>query len=220
MPAKPKKVPAKLLAHIAPHLRCFAVEARTLKRDSRNARAHTDFDIKSTAASLRRFGQQELIQYEPRTRTIKVGNGRFEAATSAEHGLEWEYLAAVPSDLSPVKLKAFALAHNRTGERAGWLDAELDRQLQELADTDDFDHGVLADLGFEKEIERLAAELDAELNEPTGDDESDGEAEELDEAGHEEQTFEPVGADTQARLDEPKPVTCPECGHRFDPRGK
>ncbi len=29
--------------------------------------------------------------------------------------------------------------------------------------------------------------------------------------------FEPLGADTQPRLDEKAPVTCPECGHVFSP---
>lgn len=30
--------------------------------------------------------------------------------------------------------------------------------------------------------------------------------------------FEPVGADTQPRLDRKSPVTCPECGHEFVPK--
>jgi len=36
----------------------------------------------------------------------------------------------------------------------------------------------------------------------------------------EEQTpdFQPVGIDEQGRLDQKKPVTCPECGHEFTPK--
>ena len=30
--------------------------------------------------------------------------------------------------------------------------------------------------------------------------------------------FEPVGIDEQGRLDQKKPVTCPECGHEFVPK--
>ena len=29
--------------------------------------------------------------------------------------------------------------------------------------------------------------------------------------------FQPVPEDEQPRLDEKKPVTCPECGHEFQP---
>ena len=31
--------------------------------------------------------------------------------------------------------------------------------------------------------------------------------------------FAPVGEDEQGRLDQKKPVTCPECGHEFIPKG-
>lgn len=30
-------------------------------------------------------------------------------------------------------------------------------------------------------------------------------------------SFEPAAADTQSRLDEKKPITCPNCGHEFKP---
>jgi hypothetical protein len=30
--------------------------------------------------------------------------------------------------------------------------------------------------------------------------------------------FQPVGVDEQGRLDQKKPVTCPECGHEFTPK--
>jgi hypothetical protein len=30
--------------------------------------------------------------------------------------------------------------------------------------------------------------------------------------------FEPVGEDEQGRLDQKKPVCCPECGHEFVPK--
>src|SRR5690606_36143176 len=72
------EIPAAELEHIAPALRSFAVSIDSLKRDPRNARRHADEDLQSTAASLKRFGQQHLIQFDPQSRVIKVGNGRHE----------------------------------------------------------------------------------------------------------------------------------------------
>ena len=37
----------------------------------------------------------------------------------------------------------------------------------------------------------------------------------LDEMGDDVPNFEPVGEDEQGRLDQKKPVVCPECGHEF-----
>jgi hypothetical protein len=172
-----KLIPVSQLQHIAPHLRCFAVPVASLAPDAGNARSHGEHDLPATAASLRRFGQQELIQFEPNQsgrsgrsgrRTIKVGNGRFEAATDPAYGLNWTYIAAVPSTLAAAELRAFALVHNRTGERAGWLERELDAALRELGESDEFELADLADLGFEREIERVATELDRELDGSNG----------------------------------------------------
>src|SRR5262245_22414680 len=91
------------LGHIAPHLRPFAVAIDSLKRDPNNARAHDDGDLTTTANSLKRFGQQHLIHFDPKTRIIKVGNGRHEAAAMV---LQWKYIAAVPSNLSANELRA------------------------------------------------------------------------------------------------------------------
>jgi hypothetical protein len=41
---------------------------------------------------------------------------------------------------------------------------------------------------------------------------------ELQIAGLETPAFSPVGVDEQGRLDQKKPVTCPECGHEFTPK--
>lgn len=121
------------LTHIAPHFRIYAVPVSSLKRDPENAREHGEDDLPSTAKSLADFGQQELIQYERDTRVVKIGNGRHEAA---ERILGWKYIAAAPSNLSPERLKAFALVHNRTAEKSRWNWDALQKNLDEMADLD------------------------------------------------------------------------------------
>lgn len=122
-------VPASELAHIAPHLRPFAVRVDSLKQDPNNARKHVKKDLASTAASLDRFGQQDLIHFDPKTRIVKVGNGRHGAAHRV---LEWTWIAAAPSNLTGDELRAFALAHNRTAELSEWDMTALQKELDAL----------------------------------------------------------------------------------------
>lgn len=149
------------LLHIAPHLRPFAIDATTLNQDPRNARKHGKDDLASTAESLKDFGFQELIQFDPETRIIKVGNGRHAAAVRL---LEWKYVPAVPSNLSSQKLRAYALAHNRTAEKSEWdfemLAAELDAikdEAESLGEVEDVD---MSKLGFSSdELQELEEDL-------------------------------------------------------------
>jgi ParB family chromosome partitioning protein len=191
-----RKVPTAELAHIAPHLRPFAVPVPSLKRDPRNARKHGENDLAKTAASLKRFGQQELLQFEPETRVLKVGNGRHEIAAET---LGWKWVAAVPSDLPAADLKAFAIAHNKTGELAGWDREELLRQVESVRSSIDLDA-----LGFdEAEIDKLAEDIKTSIAGP------------LEEG--KEKNFGPARAESQPRLDQRKPVRCPSCDHEFVP---
>jgi hypothetical protein len=144
-----EEVPEVELAHIAPHLRVFAVAISSLTRDPKNARAHDKRSLVSKANTLREFGQQELLQFDPATRVVKVGNGRHEAA---EQILEWKWVAAVGSNLPEAKLRAFALAHNRTGETSAWnmeaLQKELDALESASAAGGALEEMSLDDLGF------------------------------------------------------------------------
>lgn len=124
-------IPAEELAYIAPHLRQFAMAIEKLKRDPENARRHGDEDLATTANSLKEFGQQHLIHFDPKTGIVKVGNGRHEAASAV---LGWKYIAAIPSDLPADKLRAFALADNRTAEKSTWDQDALQRELDALGD--------------------------------------------------------------------------------------
>lgn len=124
-----ERVPVAELEHIAPHLRAFAVRVDSLVRDPNNARLHGEEDLPATAASLQRFGQQHLLQFEPQSRIIKIGNGRHEAA---ERILGWTWIAAAPSNLSAEELRAFALADNRTAEKSAWDIQALEHELDAL----------------------------------------------------------------------------------------
>lgn len=152
------------LAHIPEYFRPFAVPVDRLIRDPRNAREHDETDLPTTANSLKRFGQQHVIHYEPGTRIIKVGNGRHEAAQTI---LGWKWIAAVPNNLSTNELRAFALADNRTAEKSRWgegLAIEMDA-LEEL--------GVgIDDVGFSdvdlEELEEFGADAGDESNDSGG----------------------------------------------------
>ncbi|MDB5296851.1 MAG: hypothetical protein JWO31_2834 [Phycisphaerales bacterium] len=139
-----ERVPDAELAHLHPAIRAFAVRTDSLTRDPRNARRHDDRNLKAIAASLRENRQQPsgVLTFDPATRQIKVGSGRHEAATDPRWGLNWRWIAAVPSDLPPAELKRYALADNRTSELGAWDAAEVERQLAELAEElDGFDAG-------------------------------------------------------------------------------
>lgn len=151
-----REVPAAELEHIAPALRAFAVPVESLKRDLTNARVHGDEDLATTAVSLREFGQQHLVHFDTTTRVIKVGNGRHGAASAV---LGWKWIAAVPSNLDADRLRAFALADNRTAEKSGWDYEALQRELDALGDLS-ID---MAPLGFAAaDLEELEAELAGE----------------------------------------------------------
>jgi hypothetical protein len=148
-------VPAAELVHLHPEIRKFAIRADALTRDPDNARLHTERNLRAVANSLRKYGQQPLlVQFDPATKVIKVGNGRHEVSTDPKWGLNWTWIAAAPSNLSTAELKAFALADNRTAELAEWNDEVVDRQLKELQEEiADFDAG---DVGFDlKELDAL-----------------------------------------------------------------
>lgn len=99
----------------------------------------------------------------------------------------------VRDDLTPTQVKAARIADNKLAE-TDW-DDELLRQELEALEQFNYD---LADLGFdESELENLLGEMVEE----------------------EVPKFEPVEAEDQPRLDELKPITCPNCGHEFQKDG-
>lgn len=131
---------------------CYlAIDA--LKLAPRNARTHSEQQINQIADSIRVFGWTNPILIDGSGRII-AGHGRVAAAKRLG-------LIEVPTirlaDLSPVQLRAYALADNRLAELAGWDRNLLALELGELMTVDlEFDIEVT---GFEMpEIDVLLEE--------------------------------------------------------------
>jgi ParB-like chromosome segregation protein Spo0J len=100
-----------------------------LELDPNNARKHSEKNINAICESLTQFGQRKPIVINANDVVI-AGNGTVEAARKL--GIKALEVVRVPADWSEEKIKAYALADNRTAELASW-DAEiLLSQLNEL----------------------------------------------------------------------------------------
>jgi ParB-like chromosome segregation protein Spo0J len=100
-----------------------------LELDPNNARRHSEKNINAICESLTQFGQRKPIVINANDVVI-AGNGTVEAARKL--GIKALEVVRVPADWSEEKIKAYALADNRTAELASW-DAEiLLSQLNEL----------------------------------------------------------------------------------------
>jgi len=119
-----------------------------LRLDPNNARTHDDNNIEAIAGSLMRFGQRKPIVIS-QDNTVVAGNGTLTAAKS----LGWQKIEVVriPADWDADRIKAFALADNRTAELASWNQQVMSSQLLELQEAG-FD---IEELGFSLEPEPL-----------------------------------------------------------------
>ena len=110
-----------------------------LKFDPQNARTHNEQNLRAIEGSLTEFGQRKPIVITA-DNTIAAGNGTVEAAKR----LGWLEVSAVrvPADWDSNRIKAFALADNRSAELASWNHQFLNAQLQELK-ADDFNIEVM-----------------------------------------------------------------------------
>jgi DNA modification methylase len=118
----------------------IAISKLTL--DLNNARAHDDKNLKAIEGSLTEFGQRKPIVID-QNNVIVAGNGTVTAAKA----LGWTEIEAVrvPADWDADRIKAFALADNRTAELATWNQEVLEQQLRELEEA-----GIeVAGFGFE-----------------------------------------------------------------------
>jgi len=118
------------------------IKITELTPDPQNARTHDDKNLQAIAASLKEFGQRKPIVITSEN-IIAAGNGTVEAAKL----LGWAEIEAVrvPVDWDADRIKAFALADNRTAELASWDTKVLNAQLMELVQLD-FD---IKEIGFE-----------------------------------------------------------------------
>ena len=102
----------------------------------RNARTHSQKQIKKIAKSIQQFGFTTSILID-KENTIIAGHGRFEAAKLLN--LE-EVPVTTLANLSKEQIKAYMLADNKLAEEAGWDKEILQLELQELMNLDyDFD---------------------------------------------------------------------------------
>jgi ParB-like chromosome segregation protein Spo0J len=122
-----------------------------LSNDPANARKHSERNIESIMASLRRFGQQKPIVIDS-TNVVRAGNGTLEAAKR----LGWETIEAVKTTLKGSDAIAYAIADNRTAELAEWDSDVLAAQLNGLL-TDDEELANAAGFTAE-EIEAMLAD--------------------------------------------------------------
>ena len=95
---------------------------------ARNARTHSDDQVKQIAASIREFGFNNPILIRDDL-TVIAGHGRLAAAKVL--GLE-EVPTISLSHLSPTQVRAYVLADNKLAMNAGWDDEMLALELEEL----------------------------------------------------------------------------------------
>ncbi len=126
-----------------------------LTPNGRNPRTHSTKQVAQIAASIRQFDFVVPIVVDDNNR-ILAGHGRLAAANLLQ-------LSRVPviiiEHLTDEQRRAFVIADNRLAELAGWDQALLAVELQELSELDlDFDVEIT---GFETaEIDLLIDELD------------------------------------------------------------
>ena len=118
------------------------IKITNLVPDPNNARTHDDTNLKAIEGSLKEFGQRKPIVIT-KDNIIAAGNGTVEAAKR----LGWTDIQAVrvPADWDEDRIKAFALADNRTAELASWNPEVMASQLIDLQEAG-FD---IEEFGFE-----------------------------------------------------------------------
>jgi ParB family chromosome partitioning protein len=159
-----------------------------LTPDPQNARKHNPRNIGQVQASLQKYGAARSIVIDENNQII-AGHGVVEAAALA--GIE--RVQVVDGDGETI------IAVRRSG---------LSKQQKQELGIADNRGAELAEWDADV-LTALAGEIDlSQFWKP----------EELVEVLNQVPNFEPVGIDEQGRLDQKKPVTCPECGHEFVPK--
>jgi len=127
------------------HMKLEVIKISTLKLDPHNARTHDQANLDAIAGSLIQFGQRKPIVIS-QDNTVVAGNGTVTSATA----LGWETIEAVrvPADWDADRIKAFALADNRTAELADWNQHVMANQLIELQEVG-FD---IEEFGFSNQV--------------------------------------------------------------------
>lgn len=132
-------VGARGIVEIMNQMKIEYLPVSSLHPYERNAKQHTDDQVKHIANSISEFGFRQPIVVDA-DNVVVIGHGRLLAAKKL--GLD-----AVPvvraDDLSEAQIKALRLADNKTNE-SGWDFTALEAELDEMAL--DFD---MSDFGFD-----------------------------------------------------------------------
>jgi ParB-like chromosome segregation protein Spo0J len=147
------------------------VPTNRIKANPKNARTHSNRQIRKIAASMREFGFAAPVLIDEQDVLI-AGHGRLEAARSLG-------MSAIPAiiikGLSDARKRALMLADNRIAQDAGW---DLERLAEELAELPEFlaEDGLdVSVTGFEPaEIDRLTADFEDSSGDPADDINVDG----------------------------------------------
>jgi len=147
----------------ATNVQVQALSIDQIKVNRRNARTHSDKQIRQIANSIAAFGfTNPLLVTEDGT--LLAGEGRYRAAQRLG-------VAKVPvivlAGLSPARQRALAIADNKIAENAGWDRERLAIEIPELAgllETEGLDVSIL---GFEPvEIDQLVTDFEANAADP------------------------------------------------------
>src|SRR5690349_3239073 len=87
------------------------VEITSLSSDPANVRRHSERNLETIKASLRRFGQQRPIVVDS-SGIVRAGNGTLAAAQS----LGWTHIKIIRTNLAGSEATAYAIADNRAGD--------------------------------------------------------------------------------------------------------
>src|SRR4051812_9327443 len=87
------------------------VEISSLSPDPANVRRHSERNLETIKASLRRFGQQKPIVVDG-SGIVRAGNGTLAAAIA----LGWTHIKIVRSNLAGSEATAYGIADNRAGD--------------------------------------------------------------------------------------------------------
>jgi ParB-like chromosome segregation protein Spo0J len=117
------------------------IELSKLKPYERNARRHTEVDLRTIKNSIEAFGMCDPIGIWSDQNIVVEGHGRLMALKEMGHT---EAPCIRLDHLSDDERKAYALAHNKTAEMSQWDFETLNSELEELGELD-IDMG---DFGF------------------------------------------------------------------------
>lgn len=119
------------MTHKSTHPRIELLATSSLRPNPRNARTHSDRQLRQIAASIERFGWLVPIVADG-DMMIAAGHGRWEAAKL----LALDTVPVIRAEfLREADRRAFALAENRIAELSGWDDKLLAEELSALFDS-------------------------------------------------------------------------------------